>query len=418
MTTHGPLGLFQGFGIEIEYMIVRRDTLEVLPIADRVLAAVAGAHDGEVEVGPLSWSKELARHVIELKTTEPVAALDAVHRVFQDHVGRIDALLAPYGGRLLPGGMHPTMDPVVEATLWPGDDDAVYAAFDRIFGCRGHGWSNLQAVHLNLPFADDGEFGRLHAAIRIVLPLLPALAAASPFMDGRTTGTLDNRLVVYGTNAARVPRVTGEVVPEAAFTEAAYMAEILEPLYTDMAPLDPEGVLRHEWLNARGAIARFDRQTIEIRLLDTQEAPVADLAVVAAVVAVVRALAGERLGAGRDQRRWPTGALAALLTGVVRDADLAVIDDLDYLELLGLPRRATTAGEVWRGLLEECALDEGLSPDVGGALQVILDEGPLARRLVTLAGPSPRREDLLALSRRLADCLSAGTMLRTSRSAS
>ena len=415
MTSHRPLGLFQGFGIEIEYMIVRRDTLEVLPIADRVLAAVAGAPDTEVEVGPLAWSKELVRHVIELKTTRPVAALDAVHRVFQDHVGRIDALLAPYGGRLLPGGMHPTMDPAVETTLWTGDDDVVYAAFDRIFGCRGHGWSNLQAVHLNLPFADDVEFGRLHAAIRIVLPLLPALAAASPFMDGRSTGALDNRLVVYRTNAASVPRVTGEVVPEAVFTKAAYKAEILEPLYRDMAPLDPEGVLRHEWLNARGAIARFDRQTIEIRVLDTQEAPVADLAVVAAAVAVVRALAGERLGAGHDQRRWPTEALAALLASVVRDADLAVIDDLDYLELLGLPRRASTAGEVWRGLLEECVLDEGLSPDVGEALQVILDEGPLARRLVRLAGLSPGREDLLALSRRLADCLAAGTMLRTSR---
>ena len=50
----------------------------------------------------------------------------------------------------------------------------MYEAYDRIFDCRGHGWANLQAVHLNLPFSGDEEFGRLHAAIRLVLPIMPA----------------------------------------------------------------------------------------------------------------------------------------------------------------------------------------------------------------------------------------------------
>ena len=47
----------------------------------------------------------------------------------------------------------------------------------------------------------------------------------------------------------------------------------------DIAPLDPDGTLQHEWLNSRGAIARFDRNAIEIRVLDIQECPVADLAI-------------------------------------------------------------------------------------------------------------------------------------------
>ena len=36
---------------------------------------------------------------------------------------------------------------------------------------------------LNLPFSSDEEFGRLHAAIRLLLPLLPALAASSPLVE-------------------------------------------------------------------------------------------------------------------------------------------------------------------------------------------------------------------------------------------
>jgi len=47
------------------------------------------------------------------------------------------------------------MDPNREMVIWPHDYSVVYEAFNRIFDCRGHGWANLQAVHLNLPFADD-----------------------------------------------------------------------------------------------------------------------------------------------------------------------------------------------------------------------------------------------------------------------
>jgi len=38
-------------------------------------------------------------------------------------------------------------------------------------------------------------------------------------------------------------------------------------------------VLQNEWLNSRGAIARFERDTIEIRVLDSQETPAAELAI-------------------------------------------------------------------------------------------------------------------------------------------
>ena len=54
--------------------------------------------------------------------------------------------------------MHPWMDPRA-ASLWPHEYGEVYAAYDRIFDCRRHGWANLQSVHLNLPFADEREFG-------------------------------------------------------------------------------------------------------------------------------------------------------------------------------------------------------------------------------------------------------------------
>ena len=183
--TEATLGLFEGFGIEIEYAIVDAASLDVRPIADALLAAEAGELTGDVLRGRMAWSNELARHVIEVKTTEPEPGLAGLAELFAGEVRRVESRLAPLGARLMPTGMHPWMDPAREFAVWPHGERTIYDAFDRIFDCRGHGWANLQSAHLNLPFDGDDEFGRLHGAIRALLPLLPALAASSPFVEGR-----------------------------------------------------------------------------------------------------------------------------------------------------------------------------------------------------------------------------------------
>ena len=206
-TAPRPYGLFEALGVELEYMIVDSGSLDVAAVADELLRAVAGSYVGEIDMGAVSWSNELVAHVVELKTSQPAAALAGLADSFAEHVRRINGLLGPFGARLMPGGMHPWMDPEREMRLWPHDSSEIYRAFDRIFGCRGHGWANLQSMHLNLPFDGDEEFGRLHAAIRMVLPILPALAASSPVVEGRLTGLMDTRLEVYRTNSRRVPSV-------------------------------------------------------------------------------------------------------------------------------------------------------------------------------------------------------------------
>jgi len=378
------LGLLSAVGVEIEYMIVDRETLSVRPIADELLQAQAGRIESEIEVDDLSWSNELALHVIELKTTVPAPSLAGIAARFQDHVGRIHALLERFGATLLPSAMHPWMQPEREFRRWPHEYGTIYETFDRIFDCRGHGWSNLQSTHLNLPFGDDEEFGRLHAALRLVLPILPALAASSPVADGRRTGWCDTRLDVYRTNARRVPSVSGAVVPEPVFTRADYEGSLLRRVYDDLAPHDPSGVLRHEWVNARGCIARFDRGSIEIRVLDTQECPRADLAIATAAVAAVRGLVTGALSPVAEQRGWATEPLAAMLLETARDGDHAVLRDAAYLRALGhADDGPCSAGDLWRGVIERTLGQTG-GPEAEAALPVlrhVLDRGCLARRI-------------------------------------
>jgi gamma-glutamyl:cysteine ligase YbdK (ATP-grasp superfamily) len=351
--------------------------------------------------------------VIELKTNGPAPSLAGLPTAFQASIARIDALLAPMNARLLSGAMHPWMDPHREMRLWPHDYSPVYQAYDRIFDCRGHGWGNLQSMHVNLPFADDREFARLHAAIRVMLPILPALAASSPIADGRPTGFLDTRLEVYRKNSARIPSMCGAVIPEAVFSQAQYTREILERIWSDLAPFDPEGVLRYEFANSRGAIARFDRSAIEIRVLDVQECAGADLAIAAAVSSAVRALAEERWCSFDAQARWDVEPLARIFLECVRLGEAAVIREREYLAMFGYPGAACSAAELWQHVVGELwiasrpAIEPWLDP-----LTVILREGTLARRLLRATGSSPSRGRLTEVWRELADCLAAGRMFR------
>lgn len=406
-----PLGLFGGFGVELEYMIVRAADGSVFPVSDRVLSRFNGSLSSEIRRGPLDWSNELVLHVIELKTHGPAPRLETLPALFQADVNAINAYLETEGGRLLPSAMHPWMDPSRETRLWPHEYNEVYESYNRIFGCGGHGWANLQSMHLNLPFSDDREFGRLHAAIRLILPLLPALAASSPIVEGRPTGSLDSRIDFYRKNQARVPSITGAIIPEPVFTEADYRREILERLYRDIAPLDETRCLQHEWLNSRGAIARFDRHAIEIRLIDVQECPLADLTVAAAVVGALRLLDYGEAPCADPRRLMPTDALSDLLTRTIRDGERAPIPEPAYQRALGLrPDASATAGAIWRRLAERMSQDF-LDPVWHAPLKMILDRGPLARRMLRALNDDFSRPGLTALCDRLADCLAAGKLL-------
>ncbi|MSR57011.1 MAG: glutamate--cysteine ligase [Planctomycetaceae bacterium] len=416
MSLASPRSMFSAFGVELEYMIVDERSLAVRPIADELLVDAAGTITGEIERGPVTWSNELVAHVVELKVTQPAQSLVGLPAAFQNDVAEINRMLAPHNARLMPGGMHPWMDPARDTQLWTHEYNEVYEAFDRIFGCQGHGWSNLQSVHLNLPFADDDEFGRLHAAVRLVLPILPALCASSPVIDGRLSDVLDNRLEVYRINSRKIPSIAGRVIPEPAFTRAAYERQIFARLYADIAPYDPEGILQHEWLNARGAIARFDRNTIEIRAMDVQECPQADVAICAAVVAVLRALVTQRDVPQSVQQAFAVEPLADIFERTIRDADEALIGDRAYLDAFGSPGDACTAGSLWRHLIARALHDGALDPCWKPALDVINTEGPLARRLAnslkaagfTSADPRP----LYDVYAKLCECLDQGMMFR------
>lgn len=403
MTTETQkLHLFEAYGIELEYMIVDRETLDVKPVCDRILQAEAGEVVLEVEHQHTAWSNELALHVIEMKTKGPQADLDAYRKHFQDDIESLNVLLSAHSAMLMPSGMHPWMDPMRESALWPHEQGEIYRKFDEIFNCKGHGWTNLQSMHINLPFANDEEFDLLHQAIRFLMPIMPALTASSPFVEGRGTGMLDNRLAIYAQNCKRIPLVTAGVIPTVSRSYDSYQNDILQPMYQQIAPLDLERILQHEWLNARGAIARFDRSAIEIRILDVQEHPTADLTIAGLIIDTLKSLLA---GVWGDPKALdlPQIGLVDLYNLVVRQGEDAVVEDAPYLAALGVNGTRISVKDLWLHIIET-----GNMAHPNSYRRQVLRGNLSSRILSHFDSPQPARELLCEVYSELCQCLREG----------
>ncbi|MEZ4755017.1 MAG: glutamate-cysteine ligase family protein [Bdellovibrionota bacterium] len=395
--------LFEVFGIELEYMIVDSSSLSIKPIADKILIDSEGKISSDILRGPITWSNELAAHVIELKTTDPVQTLEKLDLEFLKSITEINSLLAEQQAILLSSACHPFMNPKEECHLWQHEWSEIYNLYNKLFDCRAHGWVNLQSIHLNLPFKGDQEFAKLHSAIRVILPLLPALAASSPVLEGQNLQIKDMRLHYYLNHQTRVKSTMGEVIPDAIQTEAEYKKMIWEPIERDIEKLGCKGVLNPVVFNARGAIARFDRGSIEIRLLDIQESPVADLAILSLIIEVLKDLVAEKHSTSKQQSAISTQSLRQLLDQTLIQAEQTSLPDKDLVNLFGIDRKLQTINDFWQELYQRHSAK--FSKEYQKALNHILTNGTLATRISNKLGENFDHNTLKNEYLALSDCL-------------
>ena len=393
----------------MEFMIVDRDTLNVLPRADVPLGKDKDGNQlSDIEYDDIGLSNELVSHVLEFKCAHPKSTFDGLGKRFFHEIRRANKKLEKINAMLLPSACHPFMDPA-EMKLWPYDCLDIYQTYDRIFNCKGHGWANLQSTHLNLSFDGDEEFGELHAAIRLLLPLIPAIAASSPYLDGKYTGYRDARINVYRHNQDKVSEITGQVIPEQAYSYDEYNKMIFDKVKKAIAPYDTEHLLNHFFLNSRGAIARFDRGAIEIRLVDIQECPNADIAIAELEIATLKAIVNGRFTSSHTLkeyreflRNFDTTRLAELLTKTTKDAEDATIDWPEFLSVFGMSGKCT-AGEIWKHIYSVVKND--LTEVSQSVMEKMLERGTLSSALYKVLGDSPTHEAFVTEYKKLADCL-------------
>ncbi|HEX6912423.1 MAG TPA: glutamate-cysteine ligase family protein, partial [Longimicrobium sp.] len=269
---------FEVAGMELEYPTVDRD-LNVVSLVEPAFRVLAGRAVSDVDLGAVGFSNEIADHVFEIKTQEPVRSLADAEAALAEGIQRFSAVLhAEFGARLLPTGMHPWFDPR-KGKLWTRSGLRIYTTYARLFDVRTHGWMNVHAAHLNLPLGREVDAVAMHTAAALLIPYLPALAASSPMYDGDLQPSVDGRLAWILEHQARIPESCGQLVPEYVEGFGDYRKRILAPMYRALDRLPGTGPIRHEFFNTRGAILRFARRAMEVRVLDTQECVKMDVAV-------------------------------------------------------------------------------------------------------------------------------------------
>lgn len=320
--------------------------LRPLPIVDTIIEGIHGKIVNEFNLGPINVSKELQKHVVEFVPSAPYTSISAMEKAIYDGMMRFhDATGHRYS--LLGLGMHPllTLD---QTEVWDHEDKEIYDAYERVFGLRQHGWLNIQALQVNVHYGSEDRMVRMFDRLRSLIPFMVAITASSPFVEGRRTGIMDNRLLYYKRNQSRVPKICNGLIPERLDRWKDH-EDILESVYMDLRAVGGDD-LCHEWVDSRGVIVRPHRECLELKAVDEQECLRSDMAVTALVLALLRA----DLHLEEDQgslyemteeaiRRGTESCRADLRRLLAKAEASATAEELNYLPLI---RRRIEEGSV------------------------------------------------------------------------
>jgi len=307
-------------GPEHEFSLVDEE-LRAKPILDEVMKTLAGRVVNNIRNEGFCFGKELQNHVAEVKASVPFESPTCFEETMQNAVASLEEFIQKrFSAYLLGTGMHPFLQ-LDETRIWRHRDRRIYDALGQIFNMNQHGWLNIQSFQLNLPYKNEAEGLKLHNLIVNLIPYLPAISASSPIYESRVGRFRDNRLHFYGVSQREIPSITGDVVPEYVASFDEYQRRIISAYTSELKQVGaPALLLEKEWINSRGAIFRFDRKAIEIRVMDEQECVKMDVALSCFIRAVLR---GWMRTEFRHQSR---DVLISNYRAIVKDGLEAIVD--------------------------------------------------------------------------------------------
>lgn len=354
-------------GVEEEFQLLDPETLELVPVVDRLLAAIPEDDRGQVK-------HELMQSVVETSTVvcsdiaEAVEDLTRLRRLVLGAAEQVGAVVASAGttpisrweGQAITD--QPRYRDIVARLQW-------VARRELIFGLH---------VHVGVDSADKC----LHVfnAIRQELPLILALSANSPFWQGHTTGLQSSRIKVFDAfpRSGMPPAMPGGWDEYAALLERGASTGLI-PDHT------------YVWWDVR---PHPDFGTIEIRICDAQ-ARLRDTAALSALIQAVVAWHGDRFDAGTplgpdvpqvliEENRWSAarhgldGEMVDFTTDTLVPTRHLVAQLLDRTEPVARRLGSTEWFDQVAGMLDTTAasrqlaawLDAGKSPRAAAELLV------------------------------------------------
>jgi glutamate---cysteine ligase / carboxylate-amine ligase len=174
------VGLSVTFGVEEEFFVVEANSLQLAPVAKKVLAAIPADLRPFVKLETRATQIELATPVLtDLATLAP--QLDHIRSTLGTTARSLGCRIMAVGACILR-----------EDTVFPMAEEDRYGDMANSFGPLEdpHG---LCACHVHVGVADRRLAVQVLNHVRTWLPVLQALASNSPFMNGAATGYASSR---------------------------------------------------------------------------------------------------------------------------------------------------------------------------------------------------------------------------------
>lgn len=387
--------LFSTLMVAPTLAVVRAGSLEAQEVDAELLAALNSSRANEAGED-LSWKSGPAGHLLVLSAAQAWGDLVRAHAAMQAAVVRASTTMAQRNMLLLPTGGHPFLANRSSAQVpFPGADHS--------------GWRNNQCLSVKLPFSDD-DLAKVLAALRVLLPILPVMSAASPFAEGRAGTSLDMRLVLLGERFSAWPALSGPLIPEAVFSRDDYYRTVFTPMVTALADAGMHDTADMVAMDSRLITASFEPDHVELKILDGQESIGANIALAELLVAVLRKLCNGRWISSYVQRAWDASDLTEILQAVLRNGPDAEIDNQQYLRMFGCDATALSAARLWEHIIAQSG--KHLSAHSRDHAALILREGNLAQRILKGTGAAPDRNKLISVHERVCATLLADGAFR------
>jgi len=281
------------FGPEHEFSIVD-EQIKPLAISDKVIKDYHGKIVDFVETPTFAFGKEQVLHQLEIKAKKPFRSPETFEETMQNAVSTLlEFLKRKHQAQLLGTGMHPLLN-LEETSIWLHSNQETVQEYAKIFNLKRHGWRNIQSFQVNLPYGNETQGVVIFNALAHLCAYLPAIAASSPFCEGKLTSFVDSRLYNYKDNMKEIPSIAGDIVPDFISSFDQFRREGLGKYSQELAKAGAGEILTHaEWLNQRGIVFKFPREAIEVRIMDEQECIKSDVALSCFTRATVRGLIAE-----------------------------------------------------------------------------------------------------------------------------
>jgi carboxylate-amine ligase len=282
------------FGPEHEFSVINEE-LKPLPIVDQIIKDFCGKIVDFVYTPRFTFGKEASLQIMEIKAKTPFKSAEIFEETMQNAVSTLWIFLKErYQARLVGTGMHPLLN-LEDTQIWPHSNQDIIEDLGKIFNLKRHGWLNIQSFQLNLPYSNEKKAVSLYNALTHLCAYLPAISASSPIYEGKLGRNVDNRLHHYKMKKREIPSMSGDVVPEYISSFNQFRKNVVGKYSEDLRNVGAgPKLLYSERDNLRSLIFRFNREAIEIKIMDEQECIKSDVALSCFIRAATRGLLAEQ----------------------------------------------------------------------------------------------------------------------------